>query len=375
MSKTPKSQPPAVLHLISSLGVGGAERMLVNLAKSFTELRPFTQIVVVMNDHIDRKLATELNSTSVPVYYLGRPPGSKNPRYIFDLVKIIRAHHVNIIHSHNGGSKHWSMLCRVATFKTKLVFTFHHTEINMSFIDIMLHNAMIDTTIAISRAVARELHSLKIDRVAQIENGLPISLFQSIFPQPFGSKVKIISVGRLSLEKKGQDILIRALKLCVDRGLDIDCTLVGTPTAGDSQTLPMLQGLVSSLQLTGRVHFLQGRSDVATLLGQADLFVLPSRHEGFGLALVEALAAGLPVIASNTDGPADIISDGVDGLLFESGSDEQLAEKIEILIQSPVLARHLSINGRAKSTKYDISTMRDRYFEVYQSLVSDDRYS
>ena len=347
MSRNFTPQRPAVLHLISSLEVGGAERMLVNFVQSCTELPRIAQIVVVMNDRVDSNLASELRSTSVPVYFLGRPESSKNPKYIVDLVKIIRAHRVSIIHSHNFGSKYWSMLCRLAMRKLRLVFTLHDTKIRMSSLDILLHNATIDVTIAISKAVAAEARSLKIDRIDQIDNGIPISIFRYVSPEPCGSPAKVISVARLLPEKKGQDILIRAIKRCVERGLDVECTLVGSPMPGDSQTLPGLQALVSTLQLTSRVHFLVGRSDVPALLGNSNIFVLPSRYEGFGLALLEAMAAGLPVIASGIDGPAEIITEGQDGLLFESGSDEQLAEKIATLIQSNAITEKLRANGRA----------------------------
>jgi len=316
-------------------------------------------------------LASELRSSSVPVYFLGRPESSKNPTYIFDLIKIIRGHSVSVIHSHNSGSKYWSMLCRLAMRKLRLVFTIHDTKIRMSSLDVLLHNAMIDVTIAISQAVATEARSLKIKRIDQIDNGIPISLFRSVSPQSCGSPAKIISVARLLPEKKGQDILIRAIKRCVDRGLDVECTLVGSPMPGDSQTLPSLQALVSTLQLTSRVHFLTGRSDVPVLLGNSNIFVLPSRYEGFGLALVEAMAAGLPVIASNIDGPAEIITEGEDGLLFESGSDEQLAAKIATLIRSATITEKLRINGRATAIKYDISAMRDEYIAIYRRLMAD----
>lgn len=371
MSRNFTQQLPVVLHLISGLEVGGAERMLVNLVQSCTEVPQTAPVVVVMNDRVDRNLASELSSNSGPVYFLGRPESSKNPKYIFDLVKIIRAHRVSVIHSHNSGSKYWAMLCRLAIPKLRLIFTLHDTKISMGSIGIRLHNAMIDVTIAISHAVATEARSLKINRIEQIDNGIPISLFRSVSPQLCGPTAKIISVARLLPEKKGQDILIRAIKRCVNRGLDVECTLVGSPLPGDSQTLPRLQALVSTLQLTSRVHFLTGRSDVSALLGNSNIFVLPSRYEGFGLALVEAMAAGLPVIASNIDGPAHIITNGTDGLLFESGSDEQLAVKIATLIRSPAMTEKLRTNGRATSGKYDIALMRDKYIAVYTRLMAD----
>lgn len=367
----PVIKPPAVLHLISSLQVGGSERMLVNLVDSLTETSQTAHVVVVMNNRVERNLALEIKSTSVPVHFLDRQEGSRNPKYILDLLKICTKHHVSVIHAHNRGSKYWAMLIRLARYKTKLIFTIHNTEIALSFPEVILHNAMIDSTIAISGAVATEARSLGITRVEQIENGIPIKLFRSNSPRRRRSKTRIICVGRLFLEKKGQDILIRAIKRCVDSRLDIECTLVGGPIPGDEQTLPMLHGLVSSLGITDLVRFLGDRSDVPTLLADSDIFVLPSRHEGFGLALVEAMAAGLPVIASNIEGPANILTDGMDGLLFEPESDVQLAEKISLLIESPRLADQLSANGLLTSAKYDISAMHDRYMAVYRRLMTD----
>lgn len=373
MSRDLESQGSAVLHLMSSLEVGGAERLLIDLMKSCSDAPQIPQVVVVMNNRIDKSMANELNSTSVPVYFLDRPESSRNPRYIRDLKKIMKRHDVAVIHSHTPGSKYWSALCRILKPDLKLAHTFHQTRIGMNYVDVMLHNSLVDVTIAISKAVASEARSRNVKRVEQIENGIPTALFNSVSPQPPGTKARIISVGRLFPEEKGQDVLIRAIWRCINRGLDVDCTFVGSPAIGDSETLPTLEALTSSLELNSRVHFVQGRTDVATLLADASIFVLPSRREGFGLALVEAMAAGLPVIASNIEGPSDILTDGIDGLLFESGSDEQLAERIAILIESPELADNLRNNARAKSCDYDISKMRDKYMAVYSLLISAGR--
>lgn len=364
------SQGSAVLQIVSSLEVGGAERLLIDFIKSCDGKAPYPQVVVVINDRRDSDMVNELSSAPVPVYYLGRPEGSKNPRYIFDLIRIICRHRVAIMHSHGRGSKYFAALCRIIKPRLKLVHTFHDTHLGINSTDALIHNAMIGLSIAISKAVAEEVSSSGIIRVEQIENGIPIASFLPIYPQPLGSKARIISVGRLLPEKKGQDVLIRAVKRCVDRGLDVECTFAGSATTGDAHTVPMLEELIESLGLLGRVHIVQGRTDVATLLAEANLFVLPSRWEGFGLALVEAMAAGLPVIASDIDGPSEIISDGVDGLLFAAGSDEQLASRIALIIQSPALADKLRENGRIKSSEYDISKMRDKYMDVYKRLTS-----
>lgn len=367
-----------VLQLISHLELAGAERLLVNFVISCTETPQIPQVVVVINGQVNRSLSKELAAASVPTYYLDRPAGSRNPKYLFDLIKIIRKHRVGIIHSHHATAKYWAMLCRFVTPHIKLVHTLHTRhggeleafgKNRMGFLYMTIHNLMIDKTIAISQAVADEASLSRVERVEQIDNGVPISLFQSIAPRPLGPPVQIISVGRLVPSDKGQDILIRAVKHCVSNGLDVKCTFVGNPATLDPGALTELESLASTLLLTDRIHFVLGRTDIAALLKDANMFVLPSRCEGFGLALVEAMAAGLPVIASNIDGPAYIVTSGVNGLLFEPGSDELLAEKITTLAQSPSMAQRLAENGRIRSRDFDISAMRERYMAMYNTLL------
>jgi glycosyltransferase involved in cell wall biosynthesis len=367
-----------VMQLISHLEVGGAERLLVNFVKSCTETPKISQVVVVINGQVDRNLSKELDDSSIPTYYLSRPPGSKNPRYLLDLIKIIHKHRISVIHTHHRAAKYWAMLCRFVVPHIKLVHTLHSVKLGTleafnknrsGFLHRSLHNALVARTIAISKAVADEARLLQIKRVEQIDNGVPISRFQSITPRPLEPPIQIISVGRLVPSHKGQDILIRAVKRCVSNGLDVECTFVGNPATGDPRALTYLESLASTLLVTDRVHFLLGRTDIAALLQTANLFVLPSRYEGFGLALVEAMAAGLPVIASNVDGPAYIVTNETSGLLFEPGSDEDLAEKITVLAQSPSTAQRLAENGRIRSDDFDISAMRERYIAIYSTLA------
>jgi glycosyltransferase involved in cell wall biosynthesis len=169
--------------------------------------------------------------------------------------------------------------------------------------------------------------------------------------------------------KKGQDLLVRAVKQCRDAGLNVKATLMGGVHAYSEQSFAELKTLVQSLGISEHIEFLVNRTDVPAVLGQADLFVLPSRYEGLGLVVLEAMAAGLPVIASAVDGPAELIASEKDGLLFEPDNVEDLYQQIRRLYENPALADALTSEATSFVTRFDIHLMKNQYCDLYESLL------
>ena len=113
---------------------------------------------------------------------------------------------------------------------------------------------------------------------------------------------------------------------------------------------------------------------MGTLLSGLDIFVLPSRWEGMPLAILEAMASSLPVIASDISGNRDLVSHGIDGVLFDSDSDEQLANGIMTLINEPGVREEMGMNARNKVVeRYQIHHRVDRMVELYQSQLAGRR--
>ena len=104
--------------------------------------------------------------------------------------------------------------------------------------------------------------------------------------------------------------------------------------------------MAADLGLAGRVHFLGQRDDIPDLLAALDIFVLPSHSEGVSLALLEAMAAGLPVIATAVGGLPEVVTDGVNGLLIPPQDPEALAQALARLLDDPALAKKLGENAR-----------------------------
>lgn len=360
----------SVLQLISSLTVGGSERLLINFAASCAQSSQ--QVVfVVINDKVNDQFAAELMASGHPTYFLKRTPGERNPRIILTLLNIMRRHDVRLIHAHDNGAKHFAMLSKL--YRSMSVgYTIHNTGIVASWdrVRLRLHQRFVDWNIAISTAVERECQTVNLQRIFKVHNGIPLASFRAVErPRAYGTPLRLINVARLFPKQKGQDILIKALSICLSRNLDVRCDFVGNPPDGDRKTMESLQELAATERVSNRIRFLCNRTDVQTLLQDADIFVLPSRYEGFGLALLEAMAVGLPVIAADIDGPAELLADGSNGIKFKVGSAEDLADKITDLAARPDIAARLAKSAQRFVTKLDIARMRDQYLAIYGEMI------
>lgn len=179
---------------------------------------------------------------------------------------------------------------------------------------------------------------------------------------PANAAARLVAVGRLH-PQKGFDQLLDALSLLRARGItNWHCNIVG-----DGEQADDLYQRRRALGLQDHVTFVGSVPDPKPWLVSSDIFVLPSRWEPFGLAIIEAMAAGLPVVVSATDGPLDVVDDHVDGLLVAVGEAEDLADGLEKLILDPGLRRQLGVRGRIKATHYS----PDRIAEIYWDLLRD----
>lgn len=368
MPTGPAGRAPVVLHLISSLKIGGAERLLVSTMAAARGRPDIRFVVVVMNEAVDAGLMAELRAAGHPVYHFARPQGHRHPRYMASLLRIVRQHGVEVIHAHNDGSLAWAMLARMLRPSLRLVYTQHEQGAAQRIAGLRrwVYRALVARTVAISPSVAEEFRAVAPGSVTIIENGIQLEKFAvSAERQQRGARLELVQVGRIA-HVKGQDILLRAIRACVDRGLDIGCTLVGART--DETYFQSVMDLAGTLDLGDRLRFVLDRTDVETFLSGGDVFVLPSREEGFGIAIIEAMAAGLPVIVPAIGGAKDIVCDRDNGLLFEAGNPEHLAQRIAELAQDESLRLRLAGRGPATAAKFDIRRAVDQMIVLYRTI-------
>jgi glycosyltransferase involved in cell wall biosynthesis len=176
---------------------------------------------------------------------------------------------------------------------------------------------------------------------------------------------------------KAQDDAIRTLAHLRRRGVNARLLLVGEPKfATGSETLDnvrfalSLEGLVGELSLDGAVSFLGERSDVPEILAALDLVLVPSWEEPFGRSVIEAMAMAIPVIATNVGGPAEIVTDGVEGILLPPRSPERWAEDAARLLETPDLSRRMGTAGRrTAASRFDRQTYVRSVLAAYRETL------
>ncbi|WP_295616269.1 glycosyltransferase family 4 protein [Chamaesiphon sp. GL140_3_metabinner_50] len=186
--------------------------------------------------------------------------------------------------------------------------------------------------------------------------------------EPLLSTPSAIAIGRLQ-PQKGFDLLLRAFARLYAKYPDWQLTILGE---GPMQA--ELEELRSQLQLTDRVHFPGLVTNVREYLAQADLFVMPSRFEGFPMALCEAMACGLPVLAADClSGPRDIIVDGVDGVLVAPEDVDALTTQLDALMSDPARRKQLALNAPQILDRFGVERVMGLWQDAIDSVIDRKR--
>jgi len=176
-------------------------------------------------------------------------------------------------------------------------------------------------------------------------------------------EVLALTVANLRSEK-GYDVLLEAARLTVAAGAPVRFFSVGRgPLLAD------LERAADAGGLAGHLRFLGARTDTPRLMAGADLFVLPSHQEGLPVALMEAMSAGLPVVATTVGGVPDVITDGVEGLLVPPGRAELLAEAVQRLARDPALRTRLADASSQRSALFDVRGAARAIESLYAELL------
>jgi len=256
-----------------------------------------------------------------------------------------------------------------------------HTMMNSPFL-IFLQRPMglalskADRLIAVSRASARFSRSLGFleKRITVIPNGVDLSCFNGEIDAVvmreglgIGDEPLVVTASRL-IKRKSPDLLIsafaRVLKVVPDAKLVI---------AGSGREEDNLSRQIKGLNITNSV-FMVGKlpkEKVAQLMAAADVFVLPSKMESFGLSLLEASAAGVPVVCSNAGGVPEVFQDGFNALLYPPGDDNAMAKAIVCLLQDKELAKTISVNAMETASRFTWEMAAEQTLRVYEEVLQE----
>lgn len=228
--------------------------------------------------------------------------------------------------------------------------------------------------VCLSRSMQREAEEFGLcpDRLTVIPNGIDVAAVRAradprrdaVKPLPWGPGVKaVLYVGRLGQEK-GVDVLIEAFArvLALVPAAVLYC-------AGDGPARPALEALARDLGLSDAVQFLGQRDDVERLLAGCDVFALPSWSEGLSNALLEALAVGAPIVATDVPGNSEVVRHGREALLAPPGDREGFAAALTRILSDPALARALASGARERADDYDLAQVAARYEVLFERLA------
>lgn len=344
-----------IMYSVFSFQTGGIEKLLVDIVNNWNS-KEDNLFLCVINDDYNENLLNEIKQENVQIILLKKPKGREKWRFLLQYLKIVRKNRIDILHCQSGDILLYSILNKLLNPKIKLFHTIHDTNIYMNYSKwiILIDKYITKNVISISHAVTKDIiqQGIRIQKVKLIYNGIDLKKFT--FKENFksGNMTKIGCVARIMPQKKGQDVLIKAIELVKENHPDIICYFAGTHPKEHPEFLNQLLGIVQEKGLESHIKFLGNIDDIPSFLKEIDIFVLPSFNEGFGISLIEAMASGLPVITTNIDGPREITQKGEYGRLFNPGDFKQLSEEIGYIIDNP---EKLNLKNTYKYIKQEYS--------------------
>jgi sugar transferase (PEP-CTERM/EpsH1 system associated) len=367
---------PTVCHLLHSLHVGGAEVLAARLARRLGDR--FRFVFACLDDL--GPLGEQLRAEGFAVEVLGRRPGV-DWRCSVRLGRLLRRQRVAVLHAHQYTPFFYGLTARLVCRRPALLFTEHgrHHPDYPRRKRIWLNRLLLqrrDRVVAVGAAVRQALianEGLPAERVAVITNGIDLAPYAG--PAPDRDAVRrelgagpddwlIVQVARLDYLKDHATAL-RALAHAVGRLPNARLVLVG-----DGPERPAIERLRAEAGLADRVWLLGPRGDVPRLLRAADLFLLTSISEGIPLTVIEAMAAGLPVVATRVGGVPEVVDDGVTGLLAAAGDAGALAAHLVALAGQPDQAREMGRRGRDRAwAVFSEERMVDAYARLYREMA------
>ncbi len=346
-----------VWHLVVGLTRGGAERLLVDV---LPRLAAYGQEPRVLALKGWGPVGEDLEKAGIPVTALGGR-GRKDPRPVWRLLRLLREEPPARMHAHLTRAvlaASWAG----RGLKVPLITHFHSLAGDRPRWQDRLEDGAgrrAAARVAVSSAVARDRaqrFQLPVDAFQVVPNGIDIGRFAGLADLEAAGNRPLVAgfLGRLLIRDKGLDLLLDAMSiLAAGQGPAADLHL--EVAGGPASTVTELAARATALGLGSRVRFLGEVPDAAAVLAGWDLLVLPSRREGFGLVLAEAMAAGRPVIASRAGGIPEVVDDGKTGLLVPTGDAPALAGALERLAGSPDERCAMGLRAREQArVRFDV---------------------
>jgi glycosyltransferase involved in cell wall biosynthesis len=377
----PAAKFPAlkILQISSAQSLGGGERHLADLANGFVSRGHDVYVVVRPHSPLTHELKN-VPEENVITLGLRNSLDAKSAR---DLSRLVRRNQIQIVHAHMA--RDYPLAAYAARMNTgaKLIITRH-----VLFPLNRLHRvtlAKVARIIAVSQAVASQLRADAVtppERVSVVLNGIDVARFQAA-RQEFNRRqflnrwelpedsLLVGTVGELT-PLKGQEEFMRAAAQVLKQVPTAYFIIAGIDHSREKEHRARIQRLIEELDLAERVRLVGWLEDLAQLYCALEVFVSSSRTESFGLALAEAMAAGAPVVATETEGARELIQSGETGLLVPIGDVDKLAEAVLKLLHDQEWRVRLGTEAQKDaSERFSVERMIDETEEIYRAEIQE----
>ena len=366
-----------VLHLIDTTGPGGAETVFTDLARGLDPARYRSVAVTAGPGWVEDTIAA-----GAVQRHTVEQRGRFALRYVRALGRLAITERVDLIHAHLVGASVYASLAALGSGIPVLCTIHGHADLPRADRLRLLRYGVLrlgaSHVVAVSESLRREFQSrsgFPAERTSVVYNGIDLESFRpgdgSKVRQELGIANGEFVFGALGNVRgpKAYDVLLRAAALLATDSVPSRVVIVGD-TSGN--VYPALASLASSLALGSRVTFAGFRHDVPNVLRAFDALALSSRTEGFSLATVQAMATGIPVVATRSGGPEEILEEGVTGLLVPTDDPAALAAAMRRLRDQPELRDRLAQAGpRSVRARFNRASMIEAYQRLYDALLSD----
>ena len=348
-----------IVHVVYGLEFGGIETMLVNIVNE--QVKSGNEIsVVVINNTINAGLRSLIDER-VKFLCIGRPVGSKNPYYILKFNYRIAKIAPDIIHIHTPSIIRYF----VPPVLYKMCVTKHdiHKVKENRYLKRYKHIYSISSSVKDYLLEATGILSKVVYNGINIANIIPKKR-----PCPKTEPLKLVQVGRLFHSVKGQDVLIEAVRKVKAKEGNVHLYLIG-----DGPSREYLEELILKYDLKEEITLLGAKSQnyIFEHLSEYELFVQPSINEGFGLTVAEAMAAKVPVLVSENQGPLEIIDNGKYGFSFKNGDSDDCANKIMDIIERGFDETMIEEGYKRVKTLFSIEQTASIYLQEYASIINE----
>lgn len=354
-----------VVHIIDGLGVGGAERLLFDVVTRLNK-NSFTVTVISLASAKSGEQVTQQRLEHAGIEVINVPKRSTLALGLTGrLATVLKSKRPHIVHMHLFAAEVWGTMAAEEAQVPLLVTTEHNINQEEGWMKHQLKKWMHRkhaAVIAVSKAVEQYIRrsGSRSVPVKIIPNGVDLKQFQTAQQKEVHPQPRIVVVGRLT-EQKGHTVLLNALQQ-VQREYHLDII-------GDGPLRSELEQQATQRGLSEHVTFHGAQADPAQAYKDADIVVIPSLWEGFGLVAVEAMASGCAVVASDVDGLREIVENEKNGLLVAPGNTAQLTEAIERLLSDSQLKKKLTAAGIVRASEYSIEKVVERVEALYNRLT------